>query len=105
MRKHGRGETEKDVTDAKKTRHERRGIAQRDHDNMRRKPEIRIQHRLKHDHRIAAQRQIMRDYERNKSGERADRRAKPETINSLQENAENHRPPADENRRGIKIRY
>jgi hypothetical protein len=72
---------------------------------VRGEPEVGVEHRAQHFHRIAAQGKVMRDHQRHEAGQRADDAANSEAVDLLQHQAQHHGPPADKYGRGVKVRH
>ena len=53
---------------------ERGGVAERDDDDVRREPEVRVEHGAHHLHRVAAEREMVRDDERDEADQPSRRR-------------------------------
>ena len=99
-----RGEhAEEDVENRQQAGGEGRGVAQGDHDDVRGQPEVGVQHGAQHLHRIAAQGEVMGDHQRDEAGQRGDDAADADPVDPLQDQPQHHRPPADEDGRGVEV--
>ena len=94
-----------DVNDREHPGQERGGVADRDRDDVRGEPEVRVEHRLQHLHRVAASGEMMRDDE----GDEPDRAgagcADAVAKDSLENERDDDRAPADEDGGRIEIRH
>ena len=102
-REQRREHAEEDVENRQQARREGRGIAQRDHDDVRGEPEIGVQHGAQHLHRIAAQGEVMGNHQRDEAGQRGDDAADADPVDPLQDQPQHHRPPANEDGRGVEV--
>ena len=72
---------------------------------MRRKPKICVQHRAHHLHRVAAEREVVRDEQRDETRQARHRAAESNFVDAFQNQSQHTRAPTNEDGRRIKIRH
>ena len=79
-------------------------VAQVDGDHVRRQPELRIEHGLQHDERVAVEREEIGHEQREETDDRRDDVAQAEPVNRFEHERQQHASPADEDGRRVQIR-
>ena len=79
-------------------------VADGDRHDVRREPEVRVEHGAHHLHRVAVAGEVVGDDQRREPGGRGDRGAEALPVNPLEHDPEHDRAPADEHRRGVEVR-
>ena len=97
-------EAANDVDEREEAGEESGGVTERDADDVGREPEIGVEDGAHHFHRVAAQREVMRDEQGDETDHGCGRAADSIAEKTLEENAKQDRAPADEDRGGIEIR-
>ena len=82
----------------------RGGVAQGDGDHVRGEPELRIEHGLQHDERVAVEREVVGDEQRDETDHRGHDVAEAESLNRFEDEREQHDGPADEDGGRVQVR-
>ena len=79
-------------------------VAQVDRDDVRGQPELRIEHGLQHDERVAVERQVVGHEQREEADHRGDDVAQAQPVDRFEHERQQHAGPADEDGGRVQIR-
>ena len=90
-------DSEADINNGQQPGAEGRGISQRHHDDVRRKPKVGVEHGPQHFHRITAKGQVMRDQESNEPRKGRHDTPDADAIDPFEQNSHQPCAPANKN--------